>query len=222
MSFSATRTLAQASILFSLDTTPVRFQYGHPYVWDTVHGSIQNLTADSTYFSFKRTLPPQWIITTQIAVPRLDNIGIGPHEVLPVLIGIMPYPEHPDTESECFTLISLPDSAVQEHCIPLYLDAPSGVAEEPFPSNPSGFYPNPFGSSSTLVLTPEQAVKKVTVKIYDAAGREMTSRFNIRISSDSVLIERRNAPSGSYYYRLLSKVSSQPSGIIGAGHFVVQ
>jgi hypothetical protein len=219
------------SLLFSLDTTPIRCQYGQPYVWDTVHGSIQNVSADTAYLGFKITGGPnkfQWVIRTEIAgspfiVGSVAPIRIGPHDILPMRIIIGPYPEGPDTESVCFTLLSLPDSIAQEHCIPLYIYPTSSVSlQGESLSKPHEFYPNPFRLSSTLVLTPEQSAQKASIKIYDDAGREMTNRFSIRISSDSVIVERQNVPPGSYIYRLLSKVSSQPSGVIGTGKFIVQ
>jgi hypothetical protein len=46
------------SFLFTLDTTPVRYQLGPPPMIKTVRGYIQNLTADSIYLGFKQTSPP--------------------------------------------------------------------------------------------------------------------------------------------------------------------
>jgi hypothetical protein len=111
---------------------------------------------------------------------------------------------------------------MQEHCIPLYLQAASSVSQVEPLSASSALFPNPLTSSSFIALTPEQAAKKFEVKIFDSEGRNATNNFNINIFSDSVTIERRNAPSGMYYYRLVDKVSFQPSSIIGAGHFIVQ
>jgi hypothetical protein len=208
------------SLLFTLDTTPVHEQLWGSYKLDSVLGYIQNLTADSVYFNFEYPFVSQWLILPEIPG---NPVGIGPHETLPVLIQLYPYPERPDTENACFIVTPLHGSAaVQEHCISLYLLASSGVPLGEPSSNSSAFYPNPLTSSSIIVLTPEQAARKFKVNIFDESGRDVSKNFAIRVLGDSITIERRNAPSGSYYYRLIDEASSQPFSIIETGKFVVQ
>jgi hypothetical protein len=181
------------SVLFTLDTTPVRYQFGQKFKTDTVRGYMQNLTADSVSIGFEEThappnQTPNWVIRTVISGNTIFagdelTIKIASNVTLPVLIIILLYPEVPaDTETECFTLTSLHDSGEQELCIPLYfyMPAASSVSRNEASSNSLALYPNP--ASSTIQVICQQSIS--SFYLLDLLGRRVLSS---RIAGNDVL-----------------------------------
>jgi hypothetical protein len=94
---------------------------------------------------------------------------------------------------------------------------------------PSGFrlahnYPNPFNSGTTIVYSvPEDAAGSiVTMRVYDALGREVTTLENSARQAGTyrVFFDARNLSSGTYFYRLQAAGGLAPA-YRGGGRMVL-
>ena len=103
--------------------------------------------------------------------------------------------------------------------IELFTPSSGSTAVEEVITSPSGFtlnqnYPNPFNPSTTISFAlPVRS--NVTLKIYDAIGREVAVLVNQEkpAGQHQVLFDAKNLASGVYYYRLqVSQISRAQSG----------
>ena len=209
----------------------VQYLLGQPITTDTIHCEIKNITRDSVYYLFQVTAITKWKIDIKIGEKEIQGwdkgtlVGIGPFENLPVLVLLTPQTESADTQRLTFTVTPLPlqDSLeIQKRYVWLVVGAKSSISEEKYQPQRTRVYPNPSATSFTIIYTSELPKQKANIEIFNEDGAEVTDEFKITIFNDSIRIERKNAPSGSYFYRLVNKVSSQPSSVIGVGKFILQ
>ncbi len=65
----------------------------------------------------------------------------------------------------------------------------------------SGFYPNPFSTTSELRLNPNAKITNATLTISDLTGRVVATLTNI--SSTSIMVDKGNLPNGVYFFKLV-------------------
>jgi photosystem II stability/assembly factor-like uncharacterized protein len=88
------------------------------------------------------------------------------------------------------------------------------------PDVPRGFslcqnFPNPFNPTTTISFSlPSQAF--VSLKVFDALGREVSTLVNEELSAGDHVLEWNavNMPSGVYYYRLRAGASTQTRKLV--------
>ncbi len=84
-------------------------------------------------------------------------------------------------------------------------------------------YPNPFSTSTTLVIASgaKQSLEYIQIILYDVLGGKIeiaSQKFAITANGKAeIKIDRRNLQSGMYFYKLTNE-----GGIIGSGKFVIQ
>jgi len=80
-------------------------------------------------------------------------------------------------------------------------------------------YPNPFSSSTTIVLNSELRIQNAELKLYDTFGREiLVSRLQFPIS----LLERNNLKRGIYFYKVTGDKEAGAKEIIGTGKIIIE
>ena len=71
-------------------------------------------------------------------------------------------------------------------------------------------YPNPFQSSTTILYS-VPITSKVTIKVFDLAGREVETieEGNRQVGTYSVLFDAKQLPKGEYFYKLVANNFSE-------------
>jgi hypothetical protein len=168
-------------LAFTVDSNSLKYDVDN----DThVHGTIENLTADSLHITFKRTQTvskSHFDFHTEIGASEFLTdtttalIGFGPHEKKPFLEHVVAYPSITDSGTLCITLYPREGTGTTvERCIFLRPNLPSSVPlVTAMESKPSfSIYPNPIvGSSSAIIRSNDPKNMIGRVAIYDALGR---------------------------------------------------
>jgi hypothetical protein len=95
-----------------------------------------------------------------------------------------------------------------------YCFSTTGIQEEGVSPVTTSLYPNPFTTSTTLLID-APAPDNYTLFIYDLLGNVVNTMKNI--TSEEIKIEKGNLNSGIYFYRLQSK-----KGYNSNGKFVIE
>jgi len=88
----------------------------------------------------------------------------------------------------------------------------TGVSQSPATQNSSVVYPNPFNSSTTIMINSVVKVDDATFRMYDALGN-LIMQMN-GINKNSLIIQRDNLPDGVYHYMLIEKDKKISDGTI--------
>jgi len=88
----------------------------------------------------------------------------------------------------------------------------TGIGQLPSMPNHTVVYPNPFTSSTAIVVDPEREVTDATLEIYDAFGKLV--RQTKGITRNSIVIERGNLQDGIYHYQLIQHDKKIADGTI--------
>jgi hypothetical protein len=88
----------------------------------------------------------------------------------------------------------------------------TGIAQLSPLKNYSIAYPNPFTSSTAIMIDPQIKVTGATLEIYDALGKLV--RQTKEVTRNSIVIERENLPDGFYHYQLNQQDKKISDGII--------
>jgi hypothetical protein len=70
-------------------------------------------------------------------------------------------------------------------------------------------YPNPFTTSTTILVNDASQVNTYELRIYNVLGKEV---MNTRITNQSTTLETYNLPAGIYFYKMTGKNNSVKSG----------
>lgn len=76
----------------------------------------------------------------------------------------------------------------------------TGIEQVLVPNVQVKVYPNPFQHSTTIEIMGEKQYKKITLHIFDVAGRQIEQVQNK--SSQKIMLQRGNILQGAYFYRL--------------------
>ena len=75
-------------------------------------------------------------------------------------------------------------------------------------------YPNPFSTSTTIMINDASQIKEVELRMYNVLGKEV---MNTTLTKQLTTLETSNLPSGIYFYKVISN-----NKIIQSGKLVSQ
>jgi hypothetical protein len=84
-----------------------------------------------------------------------------------------------------------------------------GIHDIESEKNTVSIYPNPFNTSTTLLINDVSKINKAELKMYNVLGEEV---LNEMLSKQSNTFETGNLPSGIYIYKIISNNKVIQSG----------
>jgi hypothetical protein len=184
-------------------------------VGDTVHGVIQSWTGQlDTVVSIDSVLigsdyRKRWLINPPYNVYIIEGIGstYGVIEPSPGYVTDLPGIAITCFKQDGQTLF--PDASTSCNVI-------LSVENIPGDNFSVSFSPNPFHASATLSIHGNSVIKGAELNFFNSVGETI---FTQNITGQSWVIERKNLPSGIYFYRLLNESKTE---IIATGKFVIE
>jgi hypothetical protein len=204
-----------SQLAFTIDSNSLKYDVG---VDNHIHGTIENLTADSLHITFKRTQTvskSHFDFHTEIGASEFMKdtttvlIGFGPHETKPFLEHLVAYPSITDSGTLCIALYPSEGAGTPvEQCIAV---KPNLTASVTFTASQVGersfsIFPNPImGSSSAIIRSndPNNMIERVA--IYDALGRLVWSQSGgnrTELSWDGRSTSGSLCPTGIYHVQI--------------------